>query len=229
MRPLLELTDATVVKGGVRILDGLTLTIHEGEHTAILGPNGAGKTTLINLLMHQDRAFAHDDAPPRARVGPSWNVFELRRSSGSSRIFKNLSRAQRGRIRGLMQGRYGFFETQGLLIKLDARDHGTTGGAARAVDATALGASGWTDVDREARRVLIDRGSSANPRALVLDERQRTGPVARHVMGTVRGLEASGTTIVIISIRFRRGPSPRSIECLVEGWTCVSRMERRTR
>ena len=56
--PLLELTDATVVKGGVRILDGLTLTIRAGEHTAILGPNGAGKTTLLNLLTHDDYAFA---------------------------------------------------------------------------------------------------------------------------------------------------------------------------
>jgi len=66
--PLLELTDATVVKDGVRILDRLTLTIRTGEHTAILGPNGAGKTTLINLLTHDDYAFRADHRPPAVRV-----------------------------------------------------------------------------------------------------------------------------------------------------------------
>ena len=34
MHPILELNDATVVKDDRRVLDGLTLTIHEGEHTS---------------------------------------------------------------------------------------------------------------------------------------------------------------------------------------------------
>ena len=37
-------------KNGVRALDGLTLTVNEGEIFALLGPNGAGKSTLINVL-----------------------------------------------------------------------------------------------------------------------------------------------------------------------------------
>ena len=52
-QPLLELHGATVVLGGTRILDGLTLRIAAGEHTAILGPNGAGKSTFIKLLTLQ--------------------------------------------------------------------------------------------------------------------------------------------------------------------------------
>jgi iron complex transport system ATP-binding protein len=46
--PVLQLVNATVVKGGVTILHALTLTIHDGEHTAILGPNGAGKSRRSN-------------------------------------------------------------------------------------------------------------------------------------------------------------------------------------
>ena len=50
---LLELNDASVVLGGTRVLDRLTLSIRVGEHTAILGPNGAGKSTFIKLLTLQ--------------------------------------------------------------------------------------------------------------------------------------------------------------------------------
>ena len=40
--PILELVGATVMKDDRRILDRLTLTVAQGERTAIVGPNGAG-------------------------------------------------------------------------------------------------------------------------------------------------------------------------------------------
>ena len=36
--------------GGIRVLDGVTLSFEQGERSAIIGPNGAGKTTLFNLI-----------------------------------------------------------------------------------------------------------------------------------------------------------------------------------
>lgn len=39
--------------GDVRALDGLTLSVSEGELYGLLGPNGAGKTTTIRILTGQ--------------------------------------------------------------------------------------------------------------------------------------------------------------------------------
>ncbi|KAK2930929.1 AAA ATPase domain [Fusarium oxysporum f. sp. vasinfectum] len=35
---------------GVRILDGLSFSIHSGQNTAIVGPSGSGKSTIVGLL-----------------------------------------------------------------------------------------------------------------------------------------------------------------------------------
>src|SRR5436190_9009149 len=83
--PVLELVNASVVKGGVTILHALNLTIHDGEHTAIIGPNGAGKSTLVKLLTHHDRAWAgEDDEPSPVKVygNDRWDVTELRAQLG---------------------------------------------------------------------------------------------------------------------------------------------------
>ena len=37
--------------GAVKALDGIDLTVHQGEVLALLGPNGAGKTTSVGLLL----------------------------------------------------------------------------------------------------------------------------------------------------------------------------------
>jgi ABC-type branched-subunit amino acid transport system ATPase component len=49
-RVMIETRDLRREFGGVKALDGVSLTIAEGERRAIIGPNGAGKTTLFNIL-----------------------------------------------------------------------------------------------------------------------------------------------------------------------------------
>jgi urea transport system ATP-binding protein len=48
--PLLEVRGLEVVFDGFRAIDGVDLTVNEGELRFLIGPNGAGKTTLVDVV-----------------------------------------------------------------------------------------------------------------------------------------------------------------------------------
>jgi iron complex transport system ATP-binding protein len=206
------LRDATVLLGRTRALDGVTLTIPVGEHTAILGPNGAGKSTLMKLLTLQLYPRAADDAggeavPIRLFGRDRWDVFELRARLGivSADLHDRFVHGNsNGVITGLDAVLSGFFASQGLF----AHQHVT--GAMRAqaaaalerVDAGRLAAATLDTMSTgEARRVLIARALVHNPAALVLDEPTRgLDVVARqHFLEHIRALAQRGVTILLVT------------------------------
>jgi iron complex transport system ATP-binding protein len=207
--PVLELVDATVVKDGVRVLDGLTLAIRAGEHTAIVGPNGAGKTTLINLLTADERALACPGAPPAVRVFGSerWNVFELRSRIGivSTDLHQRLvSGNSFGPVTGEDAVLSGLFGTRGVLKYVTV----TTAMRQRAADALARVEAAHLaskTLDRmstgEARRILIARALVTEPQALVLDEPSAgLDLVARQrFLDAIARIADEGTTIVLVT------------------------------
>ena len=206
--PVLQLTNATVVKGDRPILDGLTLTIGAGEHTAILGPNGAGKSALVRLLTHDDRPLAAEgETPIRVFGHDNWDVFDLRAQLGivsSDLHHRFVFGSNEGRVTAEAAVLSGFFATQGILR------YGVVTPEMRRRAAEALDRMGVSHLTRrrldemssgEARRVLLARALVTSPRALVLDE-PTTGLdlVARHAfMERVRQIAREGTTLILIT------------------------------
>ncbi|MBI2188999.1 MAG: ATP-binding cassette domain-containing protein [Acidobacteria bacterium] len=207
--PVLELCNATVVKGDRPVLDGLTLTIHADEHTAILGPNGAGKSALVRLLTHEDRPLAPDGGPPPIRVfgHDSWDVFELRAQLGiisSDLHHRFVFGNNEGRVTAEAAVLSGFFATQGILrygVVTQEMRHRVTDALAR-MGVSHLVRRRLDEMSSgEARRVLLARALVTAPRALVLDE-PTTGLdlVARHAfMERVRKVARDGTTLILIT------------------------------
>ena len=50
MTALLEVQDAAVHFGGVKALDGVSLSVERGSLCGLIGPNGSGKSTLLGAM-----------------------------------------------------------------------------------------------------------------------------------------------------------------------------------
>ena len=47
---VLETRDVAIHYGGVKALDGVSLTLEKGQIRGLIGPNGAGKSTVIDAI-----------------------------------------------------------------------------------------------------------------------------------------------------------------------------------
>jgi iron complex transport system ATP-binding protein len=207
--PLLTIHDATVRKNSTRVLDRISLTVREGEHTAILGPNGAGKSSLIRLIAHLDYPLAHEDGtPPLLILGEKlWNVFELRSLLGIvSTDLQNsiLCGTLPGRTRGRDAVLSGFFASYGVFghhqvtPTMRAKAHQ----ALELMEAAHLADSFIEAMSTgEVRRIMIARALVPDPRALLLDE-PTTGldlMVRHRFLDTLRNLARHGKTIILVT------------------------------
>jgi iron complex transport system ATP-binding protein len=209
MEPVLELKNATLVRGRTRVFENLSLIVGHGQHTAVLGPNGAGKSSFIRMLTLDDRPRATDNgAPPLRLFGRSnWDLSELR--------------ARLGVVTGDLDAGFGLGTSGGRVCALDVALSGLLGShgvfshhevtdamrerariALERVEALHLGGRPLNELSAgERRRVLIARALMTKPDALVLDEPTAgLDPVARHrFMESIRRLAHEGTTLILVT------------------------------
>lgn len=105
---LLDIRDVEVSFGGVRALNGLSLTVTD-EHSfwGLIGPNGSGKTTLFNLVSGLCRASAGrmSGSAIGARGGGVGRTFQSPRVFARMTVAENLlavsagMRTRRARVR----------------------------------------------------------------------------------------------------------------------------------
>jgi branched-chain amino acid transport system ATP-binding protein len=107
--PMLELRGVSKRFGGIRALDGVSLSVEEGEMLAIIGPNGAGKSTLFALVSGELRPSegaivlaGHDvrrlSPERRARLG-------LGRTFQSAKLFAGLTVGENVELALVRRGR----------------------------------------------------------------------------------------------------------------------------
>ena len=92
---VLEARDIVVEFGGVKAVDGVSISVKRHEIVGLIGPNGAGKTTLLNVLSgfykpsrgkvyYMGRDITHLPPHARARLG-------IARTFQHSELFKHMT------------------------------------------------------------------------------------------------------------------------------------------
>ena len=200
--PLLELANVTVVRGGRRALDGVTLSIPRGQNTAVLGPNGAGKSTLLRMLNGEFFPLRRPGVRMRLLGRARWNVFEVRRQIGI--VSHELQTTHHGWLSGLDVVCSGFFASIGVYRHQGLTEDQRLRGVATA---TSQGADELLErrfdslSSGEQRRLLLARALVHEPHTLLLDE-PATGldlMAAFSLMARLRTLAAEGTTLLIVT------------------------------
>jgi branched-chain amino acid transport system permease protein len=177
-RPLLVVEDVSVVFGGLHAVDGVSLTVSEGEIHALIGPNGAGKTTLFNVISRlqkpsagavrfMDRNVTHLTPADVARLGMARTFQNLRIFANMSVLENVLVGCHRHERSGLVSGALG----------LPSQRREEKESLARATGALRLvgmeGSAGLPAASLpygQQRLVEIARALASEPRVLLLDE-----------------------------------------------------------
>lgn len=80
----IELQEVGKQFGTTKVLDGVSLTIEEGEFVALIGPSGCGKTTLLRMLMSEE-------VPTSGRILLNGNPLPSEPDRGRGVVFQKYS------------------------------------------------------------------------------------------------------------------------------------------
>jgi iron complex transport system ATP-binding protein len=198
----LELQDVDLWLGPRLVFEGLSLSLHRGEHTVVLGPNGSGKSSLIKLLSRELYPVVKPGSWLKVFGSTSVNLWDLRRRIGL--VSSDLQRLHPPRVSAADVVLSGLFGSIGI-----GRSQQPTA-AQRQRAAALLERLQLADLaDRpfgqlsegQQRRLLLARALVHEPEVLVLDEPTNGLDLrARHqLLASLRALVAGGTTLLLLT------------------------------
>ncbi|MBI4254871.1 MAG: branched-chain amino acid ABC transporter ATP-binding protein/permease [Candidatus Rokubacteria bacterium] len=203
--PVLSVTDAAVAFGGLKAVDGVTLTVDAGTIHSLIGPNGAGKTTLVNLISGfyaPDRGRIALGGEPITGLSPARIARRgLVRTFQTPQLFDELSVLDNVMV-GAASRRLG---SLGAALAGARGGEARLGDRARAILAT-VGLEAWAGTPARAlpfglrRRLEIGRALGAGAVLLLLDEPAAgLSSVEIEALDALLGrLRADGVTILLI-------------------------------
>ncbi len=191
--PVLRIVDLGKSFGGVRAVDGVSLTLSAGSITGLIGPNGSGKTTVINLvsglerpdegrilLFDQDITSFRPDRIARAGIARSFQAVSL---PPGATVLDAVAAARLDRDRSIAEA-----EAHALHIlgRLNAAD---------------LAPRLCADLPAALRRrVELARALARQPSVLLLDEPAAglTDAEKADLATHLRAIAASGTALLVV-------------------------------
>jgi branched-chain amino acid transport system ATP-binding protein len=191
MTALLEFDGVEVRYGGIRALNGASLTVNEGEVVALLGANGAGKTTTLRTisgLLHPVAGEVRFDGRVISGVPPH-DIVSL-----------GISHVPEGRR---------IFPDMSVVENLEMGAYSRRGPAGPGIDqalelfpelASRRKQAGGTLSGGEQQMLAIGRALMSKPRLLLLDEPSMglAPMLVARIFEIIRDIRQRGTTILLV-------------------------------
>jgi ABC-type branched-subunit amino acid transport system ATPase component/ABC-type branched-subunit amino acid transport system permease subunit len=203
---MLELTDLKRNFGGVRAVDGVSLSVRSGQVHGLIGPNGSGKSTLVNVV---SGLYAPSSGEMLMRGAPlvTGSLYKAAHR-GIARTFQNLQIfAELTALENVMVAMKDTYEKPLPLVLLGlarGEERCAQSGALALLDLVGLKNEARTpakDLPYGAQRFLeIARALARKPDLLILDEPAAglARPDVKALVGIIRKIHRIGITMVLI-------------------------------
>ena len=204
--PLLQVQELKCYFGGIKAVDGVSLTVASGTIHGLIGPNGSGKSTLVNLV---SGLYVPTDGTILFHGKPlvQGSLFAVARQ-GICRTFQNLQLfSEVTALDNVMVSMKGFYGTPlplvllGLAKRAEKRAEADSLALLELVGLSGEARTAAKDLPYGAQRFLeIARAVARRPTLIILDEPAAglAHPDVVTLLGIIRRIHQQGITVIMI-------------------------------